>query len=98
MNNVNGVRFVDIPAMYKSETFEIKELFSNILENANFVGGPIVEKFEQSLADYVGVKHAVGCSDGTMALVLALKAAGVRDSDCVAVPANSFIASANAVP
>lgn len=59
--------------------------------------GPFVERFEQAVADYVGVKHAVAVASGTAALHTALIAAGVGPEDEVLVPAMTFIATANAI-
>jgi dTDP-3-amino-3,4,6-trideoxy-alpha-D-glucose transaminase len=62
-----------------------------------FTGGAAVEKFEREYARWCEVPHAVGVSSGTEALVLALRALGVGPGDEVVVPANSFIATAEAV-
>jgi dTDP-3-amino-3,4,6-trideoxy-alpha-D-glucose transaminase len=62
-----------------------------------FTGGAAVEEFESDYAAWCEVSHAVGVSSGTEALVLALRALGVGAGDEVIVPANSFIATAEAV-
>ena len=59
--------------------------------------GKFVDRFESDLASYTGVKHAVAVINGTSALHIALKLAGVRAGDEVLVPALTFIATANAV-
>ncbi len=59
--------------------------------------GAFVDAFEKSLQEFVGVKHAVAFVNGTTALHLGLKVAGVRPGDEVLVPALSFVATANAV-
>lgn len=59
--------------------------------------GPFVNRFEQSVADYVGAKHAVATVNGTAAIHIALLVAGVEPDDEVLVPALTFIAPANAV-
>lgn len=59
--------------------------------------GPMVERFERAVADYVGAAEAVAVSSGTAALHLALLAAGVKPGDEVIVPSLTFIAAANAV-
>jgi perosamine synthetase len=59
--------------------------------------GKYIEEFEKSFARYHGVKHAVATHNGTIALHLALAAAGIRDEDEVIVPDLTFIATANSV-
>jgi perosamine synthetase len=59
--------------------------------------GPMVEKFEQSVADFVGAKHAVAVSSGTAGLHAAMAAAGINSGDEVIVPTMTFAATANAV-
>ena len=60
-------------------------------------GGKYIEKFEQSFAEFCGVRHAVSCCNGTVALHLALLALGVGAGDEVIVPTLTFVATANAV-
>lgn len=62
-----------------------------------FTGGAAVEEFENDYADWCECAHAIGVSSGTEALILALRALGVEPGDEVIVPANSFIATAEAV-
>ncbi len=59
--------------------------------------GPEVTAFEEEMADWVGVAHAVALSSGTAALHLAMLEVGVRPGDVVVVPTLTFVASANAV-
>jgi perosamine synthetase len=59
--------------------------------------GKYVKLFEEKVADYTGVKYAVACSNGTSALQVSLKLAGVEPEDEVIVPTLSFIASINAI-
>jgi dTDP-3-amino-3,4,6-trideoxy-alpha-D-glucose transaminase len=80
------------------------ELFAELLAaiervagKGAFIGGDAVEEFESAYASWCEVPHAVGVSSGTEALVLALRALGIGRGDQVVVPANSFIATAEAV-
>jgi len=59
--------------------------------------GPFVERFEKTVASYVGARHAVATSSGTAALHIALLVAGVKPDDEVLVSDLSFIAPANAI-
>ena len=57
--------------------------------------GPKVLEFEKVLTDYCGVKYAVACSNGTMALHLAYLAAGLKEGDEVITTSNTFVATTN---
>ena len=70
---------------------------SQVLATGRLVSDSIVERFEQKLANYVGVKYAVCVSSGTAALHLALQAIGINTGDEVLVPAFTFPATANVV-
>ena len=59
--------------------------------------GKFVDRFEADLADYTGSKYAISVVNGTAALQIALKLAGVNGGEEVLVPALTFIATANAV-
>jgi dTDP-3-amino-3,4,6-trideoxy-alpha-D-glucose transaminase len=76
---------------------ELLAAVSRVAAAGAFTGGEEVEAFEEEFARYCGSAHAVGVSSGTEALALALRALGVGPGDEVIVPANSFIATAEAV-
>lgn len=67
--------------------------------DSNYVSsvGKYVDQFEQSLANYTGAKYAISVVNGTAALQIALKLAGVNSGEEVLVPALTFVATANAV-
>ncbi len=91
------IPFVDL----KSQGVEYLEPFEcvlrSIVERAAYTLGPEVAEFESAFALMCGCHHAVGVSSGTDALALAYLAVGVRPGDEVIVPANTFIATAEAV-
>lgn len=76
---------------------QILAKFGEILKSGQYILGKDVQEFEGNLAAKTGYKHAVGCSSGTDALILALKAIEIEPGDEVITPAFSFVASANAV-
>jgi dTDP-3-amino-3,4,6-trideoxy-alpha-D-glucose transaminase len=76
---------------------ELLEVVERVASTGAFTMGDELEAFEQDFAAYCEAPHAVGVSSGTEALVLALRALGVGPGDEVIVPANSFIATAEAV-
>lgn len=83
-----------VPRLAGREWEYVKEcLDTNWVSSA----GPFVDRFEQEIAAYVGVPHAVSTVNGTAALHVALKVAGVEPGDEVLVPAMTFIATANAI-
>jgi dTDP-4-amino-4,6-dideoxygalactose transaminase len=69
-----------------------------VVESGCFILGPEVEAFEREFAEYLGVRHVVGVANGTDALTIALRAAGVGPGDEVIVPSFTFYASAEAIP
>lgn len=68
-----------------------------VLREERFLRGRSVEKFEDEFADYVGTRHALAVSSGTMALHLSLQALGVGEGDRVLTTPATFIATANAI-
>lgn len=68
-----------------------------LVASGEFTLGPYVEAFEKKFAAHVGAKHAIGTNTGTGALILALKAAGVRPGTEVITVANTFIATVGAI-
>lgn len=93
-----GVPFFDIHYNLDADArARVLKRWAAILEHGRFVNGPEIEELEGALAEFLGVPHVVGCSNGSDALVLALRAAGVQPCDEVIVPAFTFFASAGAI-
>jgi dTDP-4-amino-4,6-dideoxygalactose transaminase len=86
---------------YLAQQFaEVEGYFADLRElvrTGEFTLGPFVEAFERKFAAYVGVRHAVGTNTGTDALILALKAAGIKPGDEVVTVPNTFYATAGAI-
>ncbi len=68
-----------------------------LVASGEFTLGPFVEAFEEKFAAYIGVKHAIGTNTGTGALILSLKAVGVKPGSEVITVANTFIATVGAI-
>ncbi len=81
------------PEIGPEEMDAVKE----VLESGMLVQGKVVKEFEEKFAEYIGVKHAVAVSNGTVALDVALKALDIGPGDEVITSAFSFIASGNCV-
>lgn len=91
------IPLLDLVAQYKSIKPEIDTAIQEVLNSARFILGPNEKTFEQEVANYLGVKHAIGVASGTDALVIALRGLGIGPGDEVIVPAYSFFATAGTV-
>lgn len=76
---------------------EEEEAILTALRSGQLAQGPLVARFEEEFARYLGVRDAVAVSSGTAALIVALRASGIGGGDEVLVPAFTFAATANAV-
>ena len=92
-----NIPFVDLKSQYHSIKEEMDRAVFDILENTAFIKGKAVEDFEKGFAAAIDVKHCIGVGNGTDALMIALKTLNIGPGDEVIVPANSFIASSEAV-
>ena len=91
-----GVPFIDLQSQQAEIAADVEPAVLDILRRGAFVGGPAVAAFEQEYAAYLGVTHCVGVANGTDAVELALRAVGVTAGGEVIMPANTFIATAEA--
>ena len=85
---------LDLQGQHQQVKKEIFEAFEKVYEKTAFSGGPFVEEFENSFAQYIDTKYAIGVNNGTTALHLAMLALGIGYGDEVIIPANTFIATA----
>lgn len=88
---------VDLVEQYRALKEPIDTAIGEVLASGRFVLGPQVEAFEEELAAYLDLEHAIALNSGTDALVLALKACDLEPGDEVIVPTYTFIATAGAV-
>ncbi len=91
------VPFLDLVSQFHEIRQEVMQELTDALETGGFVGGEAVASFESAFAEYLGVAECVGVGNGTDALELALRAMDLPDGGEVVVPANSFIATSEAV-
>jgi dTDP-4-amino-4,6-dideoxygalactose transaminase len=94
---MNTIPLVDLSLQHAQIADEVADGFAAVLANGDFIGGKAVTAFEQEYADFVGVGWCIGVGNGTDALEMALRAMGVGHGDEVVLPANTFIATAEAV-
>lgn len=96
-DDVRKIPFFPYPALFADSRDEYMAVIENALARGAYIMQRELFEFEEAFASYLGVKHAVGVADGTVALTLSLRLAGVGRGDEVIVPSHTFIATAAAV-
>lgn len=91
------VPLLDLHAQYDGMRDEMRAAIERVMESQQFILGSEVEAFEQEIALYSQVRHAIGCANGSDALLLALMALGVGAGDEVITTPYSFFATASAI-
>ncbi|UGQ14499.1 DegT/DnrJ/EryC1/StrS family aminotransferase [Yinghuangia sp. ASG 101] len=94
---MSGIPLVDLRAAHAEVADEVRAGFERVQASAAFVGGPDVAAFEAEFARFGGVGHCVGVANGTDALELMLRADAMPPGAGVVMPANTFVATAEAV-
>lgn len=95
---MNGkVPFVDLAREYRAYQGEIDAAFRRVAESGMYILGDEVAAFEEGLAKICGVPYALTLANGTDALILAMRALGLKPGDEVITAPNSFIASAGSI-
>lgn len=95
--NASPVPFVNLKAQYRSMANEIETAIRATLDEGAYINGPALTRLEAQLASYVSVRHAIGCSSGTDALLLALMAIDLQPGDEVITTPFTFVATAEAI-
>ena len=91
------IPILDLKLQYHNLKPEIDQAIANVLESTQFVLGPEVQKLESEIADYLGVKYAIGVNSGTDALVIALRSLDIGAGDEVITTPFSFYATAESI-
>ena len=91
------IPFIDLQSQYQAYKTDIDAAIQNVLDTSQYIMGPVVKQFEENLANYVGVKHAIACSSGTDALMIALMAINIKPGDEVITSPFTFIASGEVI-
>lgn len=92
-----NVPLLDLKAQYQTIKQELDEAVLRVAESQYFILGPDVAGMEKNMNEFLGVKHSIGVSSGTDALLIALMAIGIKPGDEVIVPTYSFFATAGVV-
>jgi dTDP-4-amino-4,6-dideoxygalactose transaminase len=92
-----AIPLVDLAAQHAAVADEVAKGWRDVLESTAFIGGPQVAAFERDYASFAGVPECVGMASGTDAIEIALRALGIGRGDECILPANTFIATAEAV-
>jgi len=92
-----AVPLLDLTRQFASIETDVMAEVARVFRSQKFILGEQGAALEKELADHIGVRHAIGVSSGTAALLVALRALGVGSSDEVVVPSFSFFATAGVV-
>jgi dTDP-4-amino-4,6-dideoxygalactose transaminase len=92
-----SIPLVDLAAQHAEVADEINAGLAEVFATTSFIGGKAVDEFERAYAEFTELAHCIGVANGTDALELALRGVGVTAGGEVILPANTFIATAEAV-
>jgi len=91
------IPFLDLVTPHVELEQELTSVFRRALITAGFIGGPMVEEFEEAFAAFCDARHSIAVSSGTDALRFALMACGVKSGDVVLTVPHTFIATTEAI-
>ncbi len=91
------MQFIDLKKQQERIREKIESGIKKVLDNGQYIMGPEIKELENKLAEYVGIKHAIGCASGTDALLMALMAYEVGPGDAVFTTPFTFVATAEVI-
>ena len=94
---MKAIQMVDLKQQYLRIKDEVDAAISNVIESSVFIGGPQVNKFAISLAEYLGVSHVIPCANGTDALQISMMALGLEPGDEVITPSFTYVATTEVI-
>ncbi|WP_392534302.1 DegT/DnrJ/EryC1/StrS family aminotransferase [Nostoc sp. C117] len=97
IQSVNPIPAFDIKQQYSTIEAEVSAAVLEVLASGRYIGGPLVQSFEQQFAAYHGVSECIACNSGTDALYLALRALEIGTGDEVITTPFTFIATAEVI-
>ncbi|HYB95505.1 MAG TPA: DegT/DnrJ/EryC1/StrS family aminotransferase [Vicinamibacterales bacterium] len=92
-----AIPFFPYPQLFTAHEAELLAVMADVCRRGAYIQQQDCRDFEASLAAFMGVKHAFGVANGTDALIIGLKAAGIGPGDEVILPSHTYIATAAAV-
>lgn len=95
--SIGPIDFIDLKAQRRRIGQRMDDAILAAVHEGAYILGPQVKKLEAQLAEFAGIKHAIGCANGTDAILLALKALGIGAGDAVICPSFTFAATAEVV-
>ncbi|ELR99627.1 DegT/DnrJ/EryC1/StrS aminotransferase family protein [Gloeocapsa sp. PCC 73106] len=94
---LDRIPILDLRQQYQQIKSELDQAIASVLESGQFILGPEVQKFEAEVAEYLGIKYAVGVNSGTDALMIGMRALGIGVGDEVITTPFSFVATAESI-
>jgi len=91
------IPILDLTSQYEQLKETIQEAILRVVESGQFIMGPDVKQFEQEVAQYLGVNHAIGVNSGTDALFISMRSMGIGPGDEVITTPFTFFATAEAI-
>lgn len=96
-SSLSRIPYVNLQAQWQEDQDDLLPIIEKVLSSGQYVGGEELDKFEENMAKFCGVKYATALNSGTDALIFALRLSGIGQGDEVITPPNSFIASTAAI-
>jgi len=97
MSGTQIIEFVDLKSQQARIRPQLDAAISRVLDHGQYIMGPEIKMLEKDLAAFCGAKHAISCSSGTDALLIALMAKGVGRGDAVLCPAFTYTATPESI-
>jgi len=94
---MKNIQMVDLITQYEKIKPAIDEAILSVIQNAQFINGPEVQKFQKELEEYLEVKHVIPCANGTDALQIALMSLDLVPGDEVITPSFTYIATTEVI-
>lgn len=92
-----SIPFFNYPALFSSNEEDLIAVMRDVCRRGAYILQRDCREFEEAIAQYMGVKHVIGVANGTDALIIAVRAVGIKSGDEVIVPSHTYVASAASI-